>query len=227
MSASPERAIASVSRVARAARSFVFARHAESRANTAHVLSSNPARQSGLTELGARQARLLGEQLAHFPIDQAVCTRFLRTRQTVDIALRGRSAPLLVEPYLDEVDAGVFDGAPIASYWTWKEQHRSNEAFPEGESLDDALRRYAAALWRLLQRDERVTLVVCHELALRHIIAAAGGADSSVAGTEVAHAIPYLFHEQALRRAVAGLEALTCASHEPGVRERAARPACL
>ena len=54
-------------------RLFVFARHAESTANAAHVLSSDPSRPVALTARGRVQARVLG-------------TRLLRTRQTIDIA---------------------------------------------------------------------------------------------------------------------------------------------
>jgi phosphohistidine phosphatase SixA len=79
-------------------RLFVFARHAESTANTAHLLSSNPARPVALTERGRAQARLLGAQLANVHIDLAVGTRFLRTRETIDTALYGRHAPVLIEP---------------------------------------------------------------------------------------------------------------------------------
>jgi broad specificity phosphatase PhoE len=56
-------------------RLFIFARHAESAANTARLLNSDPAHQVDLTRHGQQQARLLGEQLAHPQIDQAVCTR--------------------------------------------------------------------------------------------------------------------------------------------------------
>jgi len=41
-------------------RLFVFAPHAESTANTAHTLSSDPARPVALTERGRAQARALG-----------------------------------------------------------------------------------------------------------------------------------------------------------------------
>jgi alpha-ribazole phosphatase len=189
-------------------RLFIFARHAESTANTAHLLNSDPAQRFGLTARGERQARRLGEQLAHLEIDQAVCTRFLRTQQTIELALGERRTPLRVEPDLDEVHAGAFDGAPMTEYWSWKERHRHSERFPGGESLDEAARRYAAALRRLLSRDEQITLIVCHELALRYITAAAGGVDLSRSTVEIANAVPYLFDERAVHRAVVHVEAL-------------------
>jgi broad specificity phosphatase PhoE len=187
-------------------RLFVFVRHAESSANTARVLNSDPAHHFGLSGRGEQQARLLGEQVARFHIDQAVCTRFVRTRQTIELALAGRRIPLRVDADLDEIDAGAFDSAPIAAYWAWKEEHRSSDRFPDGESLDEAADRYAAAVARLLERREQTTLIVCHELALRSILAAAGGAHEPHGQAEVPNAVPYLVDEQALRGALARLQ---------------------
>jgi broad specificity phosphatase PhoE len=191
-------------------RIFVFVRHAESVANVAHVLNSDPSRPAALTSRGRRQARRLGAQIANLEIDLAFSSRFQRTRETAQIALRGRDVPLLAEPGLDEIRAGVFDGTPIAAYWAWKEQHTANEPLPEGESLDEAVRRYVDSLQRLLARTEASTLIVGHELALRYIAtAAAGPARARSSDVAVAHAVPFLFDEKAVRRAVACLDALT------------------
>jgi broad specificity phosphatase PhoE len=190
-------------------RLFVFARHAESVANVAHVISSDPTHPAALTRRGRIQARKLGAQLANLEIEIAFCTRFLRTRQTIDLVLRGRAIPVLVEPGLDEVQAGVFDGSPIEAYWAWKERHAPSERFPHGESLDEAVSRYVDALQRLLARTEAVTLIVAHELALRYIAtAAAANASPSAAQSRIANAVPYLFDEKALRRASDCLDAL-------------------
>lgn len=188
-------------------RLFVFARHAESAANTAHLLNSDPAHRVGLTRHGQQQARLLGEQLAHLQIDEAVCSRFLRTRQTIELALADRPIPLRVDADLDELDAGTFDGAPITAYWAWKERHRPGDRLPGGESLDAATHRYTVAVRRLLGQREQTTLIVCHELALRSILAAAGSAARRRSEGELANAVPYLVGEDALRRALTGLEA--------------------
>jgi probable phosphoglycerate mutase len=181
-------------------RIYIFARHAESAANVARAINSDPSRPVGLTPHGERQATLLGGQLAHLHIERAVCTRFLRTRQTAELALRRRGVPILVEPELDEVDAGALDGVPITTYWAWKDR---NERFPGGESLDEAVQRYASAVRRLLDRDARVTLIVCHELALRLL------AGSSF---EIANAAPHLFDERSLRRAVERVEVTRAAA---------------
>jgi broad specificity phosphatase PhoE len=78
-----------------------------------------------------------------------------------------------VEPGLDEIRAGDFDGRPIGDYWSWKERHARDERLPHGESVEEALLRYADALRRLLSRTEAVTLLVVHEFALRQIAEAA------------------------------------------------------
>jgi len=156
-------------------RLFVFARHAESVANAASMLSSSPSRPVALTARGRTQARALGAQLASLHVDLAVGTRLLRTRQTIDIALDGRQVPTLIEPGFDEIRAGDLEGAPIEAYRSWQDQHTPGDRLPHGESIEDALRRYAGALRRLLGRTEAVTLVVIHDLAVRYIAATGRG----------------------------------------------------
>jgi hypothetical protein len=148
-----------------ALRLFVFARHAESTANAADVLSTSPSRRVALTALGRAQARALGAQLAGLHVDLAVGTRLLRTQETIGIALHGRPVPTLIEPGFDEIRAGDLDGARIDTYRSWRDRHTAGDRLPHGESTDDTLRRYAAALRRLLARKEEVTLVVIHEIA--------------------------------------------------------------
>ena len=190
-------------------RLFVFARHAESAANAADVLSTNPSQPVALTARGRTQARTLGAQLAGLHVDLAVGTRLLRTQQTIDLALDGRQVPTLIEAGFDEIRAGDLDGAGIEAYRSWMDQHTAGDRLPHGESIDDALRRYADALRRLLARKEKVTLVVIHEIALRYIAAAAATGPSDLNDTVFPNAAPYLFGEPAVRRAVASLAALT------------------
>lgn len=186
------------------ARLFVFARHAESTANVARVLSSDPTRSVGLTARGRAQARQLGAQLAAFDIELAVCWSFLRTQETLAVALRGRPLCVLIDRDFDEIRAGDFDGKPIEAYWSWEQRHTPSDRLPSGESVDEALLRYANALRRLLSRTESVTLLVIHEFALRRI-AEAATTPSSLPRAGFANAVAYLFDERAVERAAAGL----------------------
>lgn len=190
-------------------RLFVFARHAESSLNAAQVLSSDPARPVGLSPRGRRQALRLGEQVRNLEIDLAVHTRLRRTRETAELALRGRDVPFASEPGLDEVRLGALDGAPIRAYWAWKETHDRNEPFPMGESLDGAARRYAEALRRLVERPGEVTLVVSHQIAIRYLLEAASGIRAlDDSGMTIPNAVPYLFDDRALRSAIDCLDVL-------------------
>jgi broad specificity phosphatase PhoE len=196
---------------------FVFARHAESTANTAHVLSSDPARPVALTERGRAQARALGAQLANVRIDLAVSTRFLRTRETIGIALHGRGVPVLIEPGFDELQVGDLDGAPMEAYRSWRHQHALGDRLPHGESPEDAFRRYANALRRLLARTETVTLVVLHEFALRNIALAVAADGSPLPAGAVGNAVPFLFDEHAAGRAAASLDVMALSGQpQPG-----------
>ena len=188
-------------------RLFVFARHGESAANASHVLSTDPARPAALTERGRAQARVLSAQLANLPIDLAVCSRLPRARETVSIALGGRAVPVMIEPGFDEIRAGDLDGKPIEAYWDWLGQHTPEDRLPHGESVDDALRHFSGALRWLLATAGTVVLVITHELALRHIAAAAAPDQPPQPDTDFAHAVPYLFGEHALRHAAVGLAA--------------------
>jgi broad specificity phosphatase PhoE len=190
-------------------RLFVFARHAESAANAADVLNTNPSQPVALTARGRTQARALGAQLAHLHVDLAVGTRLLRTRQTIDLALDSRQVPTLIESGFDEIRAGDLEGARIEAYRSWRGQHTAADRLPHGESIGDALQRYAGALRRLLGRKEKVTLVVIHEIALRYITAGAATGLSPLNDTAFPNAAPYLFDEPAVRRAAASLAAAT------------------
>ena len=199
-------------------RLFVVARHAESVANAANMLNSNPSQPVALTARGRTQARALGAQLANLRVDPAVGTRLLRTQQTIDIALDGRPVPTLIEPGFDEIRAGDLEGARIEAYRSWRDQHALGDHLPHGESIQDALRRYADALRRLLDRTETVTLVVIHDLALRYIAAAAATSSSPVNGTAFPNAVPYLFDEPAARRAATSLAALASSAQSQSDR---------
>lgn len=188
-------------------RLFIFARHAQSVANADGVLSADPTRSAVLTGRGRAQARALGAQLANVPINLAVCSRLSRSRETITIAMAGRSVPVLTEPDFDEVHVGDLNSKPIQAYWDWLATHTSGDRLPHGESLNDALRRYAGALRRLLARAGPVTLIVTHEFALRNITVAAAPDRPPWPATDFANAVPYLFGEHAVRRAAVGLAA--------------------
>ena len=190
-------------------RLFVLTRHAHSTLNVANRVNGDPSVPVPLTADGRSEAEQLGHELAGIPIELCVHTRFGRTRETADEALRGRNVPRVEEPLLDDIDVGELEGATIEEYRAWKRAHTRTDPFPGGESLDDAARRYVNAFERLLERSEQTVLVVCHEIPVRYALNAAAGSDD-LDGPEhtLPNATPYLFDEMALARAAARIRAL-------------------
>ena len=190
-------------------RLFVLVRHGQSELNVTRRVNGDPAVAVGLTPQGEAESAGLALQLAGIELDLCVHTRFGRSRATAELALAGRPVPLEVEPLLDDIDVGELEGRTIDDYRAWKREHTREDAFPGGESLDDAARRYANAYERLLVRPERRILVVCHEIPVRYAINAATGSDDLDAPAhEIGNCIPHLFDEDGLRRAVDGIRRL-------------------
>jgi broad specificity phosphatase PhoE len=187
-------------------RLFLLARHGQSTLNLERRINGDPAVDVPLTADGTANALRLAAEIAALPVELGVHTRFARTRRTLEIALGPRQAPLLELSLLDDVRVGELEGCTIEEYRAWKQGRPRSEPFPGGESLDDAARRYAEGYERLLRRPERVVLVVCHEIAVRYAVNAAAGS-TTLDGPlhDVPNALPFLFDEESLGRAVDGI----------------------
>ena len=187
----------------------VLARHAHSELNLERRVNGDPTRAVALTDDGRAEARQLGVQLRNVSPERCLTTRFGRTIETARIALAGRDVPLDVEPLLDDIDVGDLEGATIDDYRAWKRAHSRSDAFPGGESLDDAALRYARAFRRLGDAGGTV-LVVCHEIPIRYALnAAAGSPDLDRPVHDIPNATPYLFEPDALLHAAAQIEAVS------------------
>jgi len=190
-------------------RLFVLVRHGQSELNVKHLVNGDPTVHVGLTEQGKAEAEALHVQLAGVELDLCLYTRFGRTRDTAEIALSGRPVPLEEEQLLDDIYVGELEGQTIDEYRAWKAQHTRQDAFPGGESLDDAARRYADAYERLLARPEQRVLIVCHEIPVRYAVnAAAGSDDLDGPAHAIRNCVPHVFDEEGLGRAIEGIRLL-------------------
>lgn len=197
-------------------RLFILSRHAETTLNVEQRINGDPRVRAELTDNGAEEAALLGAQLANIPLDLCIHTRFERTRRTAELALAGRSVPLQAEPLLDDIDIGELEGSSIEDYRAWKRAHTRDVRFPGGESLDDAGRRYARALSRLLELGAQTVLVVCHEIPIRYAVNAAAASDELDGPVHViANVTPYLFDDGALARAATRIDKLVRTAQRP------------
>jgi probable phosphoglycerate mutase len=188
-------------------RLFILARHGHTTLNLERRVNGDPTVPVPLTDEGRADAERLGMELANVPIDLCVHTRFMRTRETAQVAVGDRDVPVVEQPLFDDVDIGELEGSTLEAYRAWKHEHVRSDPFPGGESLDDAGRRYVEGFEWLLARPEQTVLVVCHEIPIRYALnGAAGSSDLDGPAHTIANATPYLFDETTLAQATAGIE---------------------
>jgi broad specificity phosphatase PhoE len=125
-----------------------------------------------------------------------VITRFIRTRETADLALMVArlTLPRLVVQELDDITVGRFEGRPIEEFRAWLRRHGPTVPVPGGgESRAQVAARYARGFERLSGRPEPVILCVIHGLPIAYALAGARGQPLplSLAVSHVAYAWPY------------------------------------
>jgi len=189
-------------------RTAILARHGESVLSLSGRTNGDPLVACGLTPAGREQARRLGELLAPDELDLCVVSEFERVRETAELALEGRNVPLLVEPELNDVRFGEFEGRALADYRAWARAHGPEEPAPGGgDSRVETVGRYARAYRSILARPERSVLVVAHGLPIRYVLDASSGRDPAPAVAQVPYAEPFRLSEEKLAAAVERLEA--------------------
>jgi probable phosphoglycerate mutase len=189
----------------------ILVRHGETTFNVEGRINGDPSIPVPLSGRGREEASQLARHIAHVRIDVCVHTRFPRTLETARLGLgaRTRRVPMVCEALLDDINAGDLEGRPMRELGAWIEAHGLDHAFPGGESLHDAARRFANGLRRLAARPEPVVLAVCHELPIRFALnAASGSANLDRPEHEIANATPYLFEQATLDLAAEGIQRL-------------------
>lgn len=186
---------------------LILARHAHAASNVAGAVNAVPPGE-GLSAAGLEEARALGRALASEPIDLGVSSRLRRAHDTLALALAGRGTLCLVEPRLDEIGFGSFEGGSLSDYRTWAWAHEAGADCPGGgESRADAAVRLADGLEALLRRPEQAVLAVSHGLPVRYVVDAAAGRAPSQRLEPVPHATAHRLERAAVVRAAATLRA--------------------
>ena len=190
---------------------LLLARHAHAASNLHDVVNCVPP-GNGLSEQGVEEASGLGAMLAGERINLGVSSRLLRAQETLAVVLEGRDVPRLVEPLLDEIGFGSFEGGSLEAYRSWAWTHGPAEECPGGgETRVEAATRVAAALGALLARPEEAILAVSHALPIRYALDAATGAAPGQRVGRVEHAVPYRLERTDAERAAATLTAWAAA----------------
>jgi len=158
-------------------RSFALVRHGQTDYNVARRLNGDPGVPIALNATGLGQVEALVPRVAALPIDRGVCTRFPRTRQTLEILLQGRDVPRDVCQDLDDVMLGDMEGHPVEDYRAWRRENGPDAAPPGGESRLHVVARYVRGFEWVLARPARFPLVVTHDIPIRFLRNAMAGDD--------------------------------------------------
>jgi len=186
---------------------LILARHAHATSNVGDIVNAVPP-GGGLSSEGIEQARALGRLLASESIDLGVSSRLLRAQETLALALADRGLPTVIEPLLDEIGFGSFEGGPLVAFRAWAWEHEPEAPCPGGgESRVSAAVRFAAGLTALLRRPEATILAVSHGLPLRYVLDAADGSFPTARVAPVPHATPYRLERESVERAAETLRA--------------------
>lgn len=151
-------------------------RHGESLANVADKIISSPENGCsgyGLSPLGREQALLSARRSGLGPETRVICSDFLRTRETAEIAAEALGcAPPSLEVRLRERHFGAWEGTSAANYhpvWLRDEQDPTDpgEGVETGATLTARLSEVIAGLEELWH--DQCFLLVSHGDPLRFL----------------------------------------------------------
>ena len=128
-------------------------RHGRTHLSALHQVNGDPAIGVALDEAGVSQCQALADAAWLGTVATCVTSRFLRTQQTADHLLGTHRSERIIEPRLDEVPYGTFEGGPWLTYGAWLAEH-GPFVRPSGgrESLYEATVRLLDGLASVLDR---------------------------------------------------------------------------
>ncbi len=152
---------------------LLLMRHGQTHANVSGELdTAHPG--LGLTDLGRAQAEAAATVLADEPLDAIYVSSRVRTHQTAAPTARGHDLEPVQLDGLEEIAAGDFemrkDHDAVAGYIgavaAWIEGDLGHR-MPDGETGEEFLARFDAAVRRIADAGHAAALVVSHGAALR------------------------------------------------------------
>lgn len=187
---------------------FLLIRHGESLFNTRNLLNGDPSVFNPLSDVGRQQCSALSTTIGTMKWASAWTTRFPRTKESLGLMAPGLLDDAAEIELLDDLRVGEFEGRPIEEFRTWRRANGPGVAPTNGESLVQAVERYAHGLKFLLEHAPRPALAVVHDQPIRYVMNAQAGDDPFTGALrKVPNAVPYPFSEGALALAAERLDA--------------------
>ena len=128
-----------------------------------------------LSPIGLQTAERLVSYFADKPIAAIYISQYLRTRQTIEPTARRLQIEPVIDPRLNEMDNGLFDGMTdeaiqqtYPDVWQAYIERKSDFRFPEGETGEEVRQRISAFLddKRQQHADEQI-IAVAHDGLIR------------------------------------------------------------
>lgn len=138
---------------------IVFESHSTTLDNQTHLSSGHF--DVGLSELGVKQSKELGERYKNGSFDTIFCSDLQRSYKTAEIAF-GNRFPIIKDARLRECDYGDLTRHPSEEVDKEKPK-RISIAFPNGESYEDTAKRIKNFLEDLLKDyDGKKVMIIGH-----------------------------------------------------------------
>jgi probable phosphoglycerate mutase len=155
-------------------------RHAEAAYRVGEAGAAPDPRAVGLTPRGRGEAEQMRALLADLSFDFALCSGLPRTRETAALVLSGRDLPVVVEPGLEEIEAGrALELSAQQLAHPFERAAAPGARFLGGEAFEAFRSRVVEALERQIARASwRRALFVCHGAVNRLILGWALGSDA-------------------------------------------------
>jgi glucosyl-3-phosphoglycerate phosphatase len=145
-------------------RHLLLVRHGETDANAQGIIQGHL--QTGLSDVGLRQARGLATRLARWvpTIGRVLTSDLRRAVQTAEQIAAKCGLEVQRDPAWREMSAGVLEGKTVAEHNAWFEKHGLDAVPPGAESSSEFDTRIARAMHGLPSRfgDARAVVLVSH-----------------------------------------------------------------
>lgn len=139
-------------------------RHGRTAYSAQHLVNGDPRHLVDLDEEGFRTCGAVSANLPWAEIRSLVTSSLPRARRTGDLLRADRTVPVFVEPLLNEIDYGCFEGLPFMEYAAWLRASGQYARPPSArESQWEGIRRMLAGTHAAL-KSPGPRVVVAHGL---------------------------------------------------------------
>ncbi|MFJ1897227.1 MULTISPECIES: histidine phosphatase family protein [unclassified Streptomyces] len=117
-------------------------RHGQTNYSRRYLVNGDPSKPIQLTEEGRQSLSRGWSTLPLHAVRTWLTSEFPRAQQTASLLMGVPAAALVIDPHLNELDYGAFEGGPFLEYAVWLDSHGATKR-PEGgtESQREGIRR--------------------------------------------------------------------------------------